>query len=441
MNLPETFIFRTKALLGEEWDAFEQALKEEIPTSIRLNPSKINETPNCENIQISEIPWTSYGYYLSSRPSFTLDPLFHAGCYYVQEASSMYLEQIIKKQVSGAVKVLDLCAAPGGKSTHLASILPENSLLVANEVIRSRSHILAENIIKWGNPNTIVTNNDPAHIGKLSHFFNVILADVPCSGEGMFRKDPTSINEWSVHNVQLCAERQRRIIADVWDSLKPNGLLIYSTCTYNKDENEDNIHWICNELGAEIVEMPQRFMPHKTKGEGFFIAAIRKKEKSESNDRKQKRASNEKTITIPEELKKWLHNPTEFTFLAENNSFVAIPNIHINSYKQIKEQLKIISAGVALGESKGKDIVPAHALALSTEMARDAFPIWEINRETALKYLSKESFTNLPAHLSKGYLLVRFQNHSLGFVKNIGNRANNLYPQEWRIRMAVKDFS
>ena len=438
MNLPEAFISRTKALLGEEWDSFEQALKEEAPTSIRLNASKMNKLQ--ENMQVSEVPWASNAYYLSSRPSFTLDPLFHAGCYYVQEASSMYLEQIIKKQVFEAVKVLDLCAAPGGKSTQLASILPENSLLVSNEVIRSRSHILAENVIKWGNPNTIVTNNDPVNIGKLNDFFDVIVADVPCSGEGMFRKDPNSISEWSVHNVQLCAERQRRIIADVWNSLKENGLLIYSTCTYNREENEDNIHWICDELGAEIVENPQRFMLHQTKGEGFFIAAIRKKDKSENHRRIANYRSSSLQGSLPkqsENICAWLNHPNDFTFLSENNSFAAIPSIHIDSYKQIKEQLKVISAGISLGENKGKDMLPAHSLALSTSLALNAFPVWEVDKQTALKYLSKESFTNLPAHLPKGYVLVSFQNHLLGFVKNIGNRANNLYPQEWRIRMSI----
>jgi len=435
MNLPEAFISRTKILLGEEWSLFEQALSENAPTSIRLNPKKEKVTPTFEDIEFTEIPWASHAYYLSARPSFTLDPLFHAGCYYVQEASSMYLEQLIKNQVTQPVKVLDLCAAPGGKSTQLAAVLPEGSLLVSNEVIRSRSYILAENLIKWGNPNVIVTNNDPANIGKIKELFDVIVADVPCSGEGMFRKDPASINEWSVHNVQLCAERQRRIIADVWPSLSPGGLLIYSTCTYNREENEDNIHWFCDELGAEIVEQPHRFMPHQSKGEGFFIAAIRKNEGQERPEKRKQKNRNDKKNVIPELLKSWINQSEDFTFLSENNSFRAIPNIHLESYKLLEEHLKIIHAGVSLGEIKGKDIIPTHALALSNVIAANAFPIWELDKETALKYLRKESFSDIPLHLPKNYLLVSFQNQPLGFVKNIGNRANNLYPQEWRIRM------
>ncbi|MDR0865263.1 MAG: RsmB/NOP family class I SAM-dependent RNA methyltransferase [Candidatus Symbiothrix sp.] len=468
MELPEIFISRTKALLGAEWEAFEQALEETSPTSIRLNqrasppaPSPQGEgkkpvqdrTPQppllVERGQGERlVPWASNAYYLDSRPSFTLDPLFHAGCYYVQEASSMFLEQVINKHISQPVKVLDLCAAPGGKSTQLVSVLPEGSLLVANEVIRSRSYILAENLIKWGNPHTIVTNNDPSAMGKLDNFFDVIVADVPCSGEGMFRKDPGAIHEWSIHNVQLCAERQRRIIADGWPALRPGGLLIYSTCTYNREENEDNIAWICKELGAEITEEPHRFMPHRTKGEGFFIAAAKKNEPLNplkgtlANARNRKGAGSKSPLQgvggkSPLGVESWLTNFSDFSIFSENNTFTAIPSIHSDDYLFLKNRLKIVTGGIPLGEMKGKDLIPAHALALSNFLSPAAFPALELDKEAALNYLRKEALQEIPPELPKGYIIVTYLGHPLGFIKNIGNRANNLYPQEWRIRMKI----
>ena len=417
MQLPEAFIIRTKERLGDEWAAFEQALSEESPVSIRLNPRKATPDFLSGVLPLSEpVPWATDGYYLDSRPSFTLDPLFHAGCYYVQEASSMILEHFVRNYFPNPAKVLDLCAAPGGKSTHLSSLLKDESLLVANEVICSRANILAENLIKWGNPNTIVTGNDPVEIGRsLPAFFDVIVADLPCSGEGMFRKDTTAIAEWSVNNVRLCAERQRRIIADVWPALKPGGILVYSTCTYNREENEENVEWICREFAAGLLEEPRRMMPHKIKGEGFFIAWMRK---------------NEKIIPITRHS-----SPVTRHSSLESSRKISIPDIHYPDYIQIKNSLRIISAGVALGEVKGKDQIPAHGLAMSNTLSDSVFPKWEVDKETALKYLRKEALQNIPPEIPKGYVLITYKGCPLGFVKNIGTRANNLYPQEWRIRM------
>ncbi|GHT77237.1 rRNA cytosine-C5-methyltransferase [Bacteroidia bacterium] len=441
MELPADFIFRTRALLGDDWGAFEQALSEEIPTSIRLNPAKpLPEACLTSLAPAEKVAWASDAYYLNARPVFTLDPLFHAGCYYVQEASSMYLETVMKKQVSEKVKALDLCAAPGGKSTQLISTLPAGSLLVANEVIRSRAHILAENLTKWGNPHTIVTNNDPADFGKIPGFFDVLLTDVPCSGEGMFRKDPNAVQEWSVRNVQLCAERQRRILADSWPALKAGGILIYSTCTYNREENEDNLQWICEELGAEIIEQPRRFLPHRTKGEGFFIAVLQKNEtenSTENNRTKKRQPTNKQTVKIPQEIKQLLVNADDFSFFADKNVFSAFPSTLEPDYLFLKDRFKILSAGVRLGEWKGKDFIPDHALAMSVALSPGAFPKWELDKPAALLYLRKETIPPLPSEFSKSYVLVTYRNIPLGFIKNIGNRSNNLYPQEWRIRMAI----
>ncbi|MDR1526225.1 MAG: rRNA cytosine-C5-methyltransferase [Dysgonamonadaceae bacterium] len=432
MQLPEAFITRTKALLGNEWPAFEQALQEEPPVSIRWNPAKkpLHYPFSCDE----KVPWASHACYLPSRPSFTFDPLFHAGCYYVQEASSMYLESIVKKQITQPVRVLDLCAAPGGKSTQLLSVLPEGSLLVANEVIRSRAAVLTENLTKWGNPYRVITNNDSVEIGRLTGFFDLLVADVPCSGEGMFRKDPVALKEWSIPHVRFCSERQKRIIADSWPALSPGGLLIYSTCTYNREENEDNIDWICRELGAELVEAPRRFMPHKphkVNGEGFFIAAVRKTGDAGRNLRRPKAAKVETFAGT----KEYLLHPERFVFLREKDRTIAFPAHYSADYPVLKKHLKILSAGVALGEPKGKDWIPMHELAMSTALDIHAFQRWETDKATALHYLRKEALPDIPVGLPKGYLLVTYGHCPLGFVKNIGVRANNLYPSDWRIRM------
>jgi len=446
MILPSGFITSTKALIGEEFVQLETALTAESPVSIRLNQAKGLSERNEE-----PVAWCKTGYYLPERLSFTFDPLFHAGAYYVQEASSMFLEQAIVNLINGPVKCLDLCAAPGGKSTHLAGILPEGSLLVSNEVIRSRSHILAENITKWGNPYTIVTNNDPEEIGRLTHMFDVIVADVPCSGEGMFRKDPESFTEWSETNVDMCASRQRRIIHDAWNALKPGGILIYSTCTYNTKENEDNIHHFITDLDADPVPIPiqkewnitgalkynhpvYRFFPHKTKGEGFFLAAIRKKEDTIKEIRlKPKKEKKAAGSTLPTHVADWLTIPDLFSIEVKGEIIKAYPALYTGHYRYISEYLRVVSAGISIGEIKGKDIIPSHSLALSNFFNRDSFQILELSWEESISFLRKEA---LPPAVDKekGCLLVTYKNFPLGFVKNLGNRMNNLYPQEWRIR-------
>lgn len=307
MELPASFVDYTRSLLGEEeYEKLAVALQQEPPVSIRFNNEKWkmqDEGLSAVHSPFDRVPWSSEGVYLDERLTFTFDPLFHAGCFYVQEASSMFVEQALRQYIKEPAIMLDLCAAPGGKSTHARSVLPEGSLLVANEVIRNRSQVLAENLAKWGHPDVVVTNNDPADFSALPSFFDVILTDVPCSGEGMFRKDPVAIEEWTPENVEICWQRQRRIIADIWPCLKPGGILIYSTCTFNTKEDEENVRWIQQEFGAELLPLEVReewnitgnllkdestgtvhlegipvyhFFPHKTKGEGFFLAVLRK---------------------------------------------------------------------------------------------------------------------------------------------------------------------
>lgn len=373
----------------------------------------------------------------------------------------MFLEQAIRTYVTTPVRCLDLCAAPGGKSTHLSSLLPDGSLLVSNEVIRNRSYILAENLAKWGNASTIVLNNDPAEIGEaLPEQFDLIVTDVPCSGEGMFRKDEASVGEWSVENVQLCAARQRRILHDIWPALRPGGLLIYSTCTYNTEEDEENVRHIVEELGAEALPIATdeawhvtgplrygnpvyRFFPHKTKGEGFFLAILRKEGDEEyeaENERPTKSSKNKgkkdkkATLPIPQEAWDYFREKENITLEWDGPQLRMIPTTHKSFIDRIRDKrLRILSAGVVVGESKGKDLIPSQALALSQELNPSAFPDAELTWEEAIRYLRKEAIT-LPEGLPKGYLLMRYQGIPLGFVKHLGNRSNNLYPQEWRIR-------
>lgn len=466
MELPVSFADRTRSLLGdEEYQKLADALNDEQPVSIRLNEAKYPVASfSLFHDFAGRVPWSSAGLYLNRRLTFTFDPLFHAGCYYVQEASSMFVEQVLRQYVGETSAVmLDLCAAPGGKSTHARSVLPEGSLLVANEVIRNRSQILAENLTKWGYPGVVVTNNDPADFSGLEGFFDVILTDVPCSGEGMFRKDPVAVSEWSPENVDICWQRQRRIISDIWPSLKPGGLLIYSTCTYNTKEDEENIRWIRDEFGAEIlpVDVPDdwnitgnllvgedfpvyRFLPHRTKGEGFFLAVLCKP--GEDNGQtwiqqaptqgKKKVASKSPSTVSKEQLstaRSWLLSPDDYEFSANGTMITAFPKEYISELSALQQSLRVIQAGVALAEVKGKDLIPNHALAMSHALRGAAFPRAEVSYEQAIAYLRKEAIV-LSGEVPRGYVLLTYMNIPLGFVKNIGNRANNLYPQEWRIR-------
>ena len=456
MNLPQSFVERTRQLLGDEqYPLFEQALGTEVPVSIRPNRMKCNLPVAGE-----PVPWAPSGIYLEKRPTFTFDPLFHAGCYYVQEASSMFVERVLREYVQEPVVMLDLCAAPGGKSTLCRSALPEGSLLVANEVMRNRSQILAENLMKWGHPEVVVTNNDPADFTDLTHLFDVILTDVPCSGEGMFRKDQVAVDEWSLENVDICWQRQRRILSDIWPALKPGGLLIYSTCTFNREEDEDNVAWIARELGADMLEVPveeawgitgnligdsfpvYRFLPHKVKGEGFFLAVLRKHagevETVEPRAEKKKKGGKDvkgkaPQLSVPKEAKDWLQIPGDYQLTINGTNVQAFPKSHETVYTLLQQYVKVIHAGITLGEMKGKDLIPHHSLAMSTALADGAFPKAEVTYEQAIAYLRKESLV-LDAGVPRGYVLLTYQNIPLGFMKNIGNRANNLYPQEWRIR-------
>lgn len=477
MQLPAAFAQSTRNMLGEEeYSRLSAALLGEAqPVSIRLNAQKCGHFPS-SILQSSwkKVPWAEDGFYLDSRLTFTFDPLFHGGCYYVQEASSMFVEQAVRQYLPlRPIAALDLCAAPGGKSTHLRSLLPVGSLLVANEVMRNRVQILAENLTKWGHPDVIVTHSDPSDFTPLEHLFDFILTDVPCSGEGMFRKDETAVSEWSPENVEICWQRQRRILADIWPCLKPGGLLIYSTCTYNTKENEENVRWIRDELGADILPLDvpagwgitgnllagedfpvYRFLPHKTQGEGLFLAVLRKVGEGDdadsepmmrmervNADRQRGKKGNNGKSTAPAAFGKeqltmmqgWLHDADAYTLMPDGPMLTAFSKAWLPVLSLLKQRVRIWQAGLELARLKGKDCIPAHALALSNLLKRDAFVCREVDYHMAIAYLRKEA-VNLSDTDTRGFVLVTYRGFPLGFVKNVGNRANNLYPQEWRIR-------
>lgn len=466
MELPALFVESMRSLLGaEDFVSFESALAADAPSSIRLNESKLT-TELC--FQGKAVPWCVSGRYLEKRPSFTFDPLFHAGCYYVQETSSMFLAQALQQYLpEEAVVALDLCAAPGGKSTLMRSLLPDGSLLVANEVMKNRVQILAENLTKWGNPDVVVTQSDPSAFGALPEVFDVMLTDVPCSGEGMFRKDPVAVEEWSPENVELCWQRQRRILSDVWPALKPGGLLIYSTCTFNTLENEENVRWICEELGAEVLPVSideswritgnmladadfpvYRFLPHRTQGEGLFLVVLRKAEnagtavdfplgsrggKKGAKNRKKGGQQGGNLKEISAKAARWLELPDKYTLQAEEDELRVVPASYVSLLERFRDALRIVQCGTPVGSVKGKDLIPAHAVAMSMLLKRDAFPAFEVNYEQAIAFLRKEAMV-LDAEVERGYVLLTYRHVPIGFVKHLGNRANNLYPQEWRIR-------
>jgi len=441
MNFPDSFVKKTKDLLGDDYLELEKALESTPSISIRVN-NKMNYVPSEE-----QVTWCENGYYLKERPLFTADPFLHAGIYYVQEASSMFLSQVVKQHFPDAKTVLDLCAAPGGKSTLLTQTLPETSLLVSNEIIRSRAYILTENLIKWGNPNVVVTNNEPTDFDKLPGFFDAIVVDAPCSGEGMFRKDAGAIQEWSEYNVKLCASRQREILSNIWDSLKTDGILVYSTCTFNREENEDNVSWICKELGADLLRVDlhgneditttdfgYRFYPHKTKGEGFFITVLQKKSDQNRSLKIKKRDTKEmKSVSINDFSTISLAKNKNWEIILENNRITAYDKNRITDYLFLNNHFKCLNSGLFLGEMKGSDFIPSINIALSKELDKQSVETVEVDYNTAIAYLKKETI-HLPDS-KRGYVLICYKGQSLGWVKNLGNRCNNMYPQEWRIRM------
>lgn len=452
-TLPAAFQERMQLKLPGESDFFFDALEQKTPVSFRLNNSKSNYPPTILSGDLQAIPWATAAYYLSERPSFIFDPFFHAGSYYVQEASSMFIEELVKQhiQTDQSLKVLDLCAAPGGKSTHLLSMINDNSILISNEVIGSRATILAENMTRWGRSNVVVTNNDPEHFLLLENCFDLVLVDAPCSGEGMFRKDPNAMNEWSENHVQLCSSRQKRILEQAASLVRPGGHLIYSTCTYNEEENEQQVLRLCEEQGfcslktmldpawgiTESIPKADtytyRFYPHKTRGEGFFAAILQKPE--EGTEGHWPRPS--KKISLPskksiEVVKKYLEDPSGLCFIQHKEQVLAIPtSVADEMTGLLNTSLHIRLFGTDLGQVMHEELIPAHAFALSL-IRKKTLPGVSLGLDDAIAYLQKKDI-KIPGY-AKGWYLIDYMGAVIGWAKILPNRVNNSYPKEWRIR-------
>ncbi len=446
----------------------------EPSVSVRVNPVKAPaEAPSSE-----QVPWCAEGYYLAERPLFTFDPALHQGRYYVQDASSMAIGAAIRQIApDGPVRYLDACAAPGGKTTCAISALPEGSLVVANEYDFKRAEILAENVAKWGNPNVMVTRGDTSRLARLTEFFDIVAVDAPCSGEGMMRKDAYAREQWSPALVAQCAATQRQILSNVWQALRPGGYLIYSTCTFNLTENEENLSWLISEFGAQPLPIPSldslpaivhgintphpcyRFLPGRIRGEGLFLALLRKPQSGCASHRGQVSVGAEigtgdsplyhpgpsKMVqgTVPCTKKKkqvvqgtvpcttWLERPDDWRIVTIGDEVYAQPARWADDMTLIMKKADALMPGLHLATVKGRDLVPAHELALSTALSPTVFPQCEVDRSTAIAYLQRQSLT---IDAPKGYVLLTYDGLPLGLVKNLGNRANNLYPKNWRIR-------
>jgi len=439
---PKAFEARIKEQFGTDSPAFLNALQNIPNTSVRLHPKKPLHMGD------SPVPWCENGFFLNERPSFSLDPCFHAGAYYVQEASSMFLKTAIEQiigNLEGPKKVLDLCAAPGGKSTLLLECLRQEDVLIANEIITNRNSILQENLTKWGYPNYMVTRSDPEKFGALHHLFDLVCIDAPCSGEGMFRKDPSAINEWSLDNLKVCEARSSRILYDVWPSVKPGGYMVYSTCTFNPKENEILLADFIESKNAMSVQLDiedgqtvycgnwkgvhyYQFLPHLSKGEGFFLAVLKKQ-----GERK-------KEEIIPEnKVPKWAMQFQEFLKPDYRWHWLIINDLlHVRTveaqslYDQINSRLYFTKSAIEIGKIIKEELLPSHELALSVALNLDNCQKYEVDVTVALEYLRKG--TNFKIEGPKGWVLLTYKHLPLGWIKNLGNRINNYYPVAYRLR-------
>lgn len=480
IELPEGFLDGFTALDDHQKQLLLEALDDSAPVSIRLNPDKAGTGADLELLDGSSdsIGWCSNGYYLGDRPKFTLDPLHHSGRYYVQEAGSMFIEQLFRQGACSnyePMTILDLCASPGGKSTLLSSLAPEGAIVVANEVIHARTGVLAENVRRWGRGNTAVSSNDAAHFRGLNSFFDLIVVDAPCSGEGMFRKDHKARGEWSAKAVEMCAARQRRILSDIWGALKVGGTLVYSTCTFNNSENEDNVRWLSDNFDCRPLHIETsddwgivrgevcgietfRFLPHKTRSEGFFAAIMQKGSSSSltlgapddfaseqdaaprNKDKKNKKKAAQSgsknifaAVTQAEkaELERWVESPEKLHFARIGDSCFAFEKDSFAELEMVAANLGVVYSGVAMGRFFGSDFKPEHALALYKGVNRTVRPTVELTREQALEYLRKH---DLDASLFEaGINLLCYKNTPIGWIKRSGNRTTNMLPKELRI--------
>ncbi len=454
-NIPQAFLERIAAYSSPFLAGLGDALATTAPeVSIRVNTAKGASLPsNADTVKW----WSKGGFYLSERLPFTFDPALHQGLYYVQDASSMAIAAIVShlSEGQGALRYLDSCAAPGGKTTAAIDALPDGSLIVANEYDFRRANILAENVSKWGNPRVVVSRGDTAKFTNLPGFFDIVAADVPCSGEGMMRKDAEAAAQWSPTLVNECAARQREIVDNVWTALRPGGYMIYSTCTFNRDENEDIVDYIVNEYGAHTIAIPAldahseiapaifgdnkcyRFIPGRTRGEGLFVCVLQKPQDAEvRKPKKNKQRDNKPRITLSAEHAKlartWLLGDYDLRLSADGESLYAVPKDIAEAVSTLSSTLDVVELCLCVGRIKGRDLIPSQQLALSLALDPSTFARVNVDYKTALTYLRRETIAASEG-APRGFNLLYFDNTPLGFVKNLGNRVNNLYPTQWRI--------
>ena len=446
--LPERFVETMREALGADAEKLFAALDTEPAVSVRHNPAKPAECFDGE-----AVGWCKWGRYLAERPQFTLDPLTHGGAYYVQEASSQFVAHLLENYDMEGRRVLDMCAAPGGKTTIYSTLVGRKGLVVANDISHSRAMALADNVQRWGMGNVVVTCNEPAHIGAFTHWFDVVAVDAPCSGEGMFRKMDEARSEWTPSSPELCAERQREILAEAWRVLRPGGTLIYSTCTFNPTEDEGVVEWFMSEYGEELesadrVETSEdwgvvrsdigafqcfHFYPHKARGEGFFAAVARKRDGAvrRSMPKARRKLFSQCAKGDVKELSRWVDDASQHTFMMVGEDIYAYNSAVADAVVTLSENLSVVYSGVAMGRIFKSRLKPEHPLALYVGLNRSAVPMVNVSLDDALDYLRRNDIA--ASQFEEGINIVGYKDVPIGFVKRIGVRCNNMYPKDLRI--------
>ena len=446
--LPEEFKLRMHEELGAEAEELFKALDTEPLTSIRLNPLKPAEVFEGE-----AVGWSPCGRYLGSRPQFTLDPLLHGGAYYVQEASSQFVGYLLRGFDLEGRRVLDMCAAPGGKSTIYSTLVGRSGLVVANDISRNRALALADNVQRWGVGNVVVTCNQPSHIGEFEHWFDVVAVDAPCSGEGMFRKMDEARTEWSPSSPEVCAERQREILTQAWRALRPGGTLLYSTCTFNSLEDEGVVKWLMEEYGDELVAADRveleddwgvvrsdigvfqcfHFYPHKAQGEGFFAAIARKADgpNHRTNVKPRRKLFQMLAKADEAEVARWVDNPQNVAFRLVGEMIYGYDKSVVDDVVALSEALSVVYSGVCFGQIFKRKLKPEHPLALYVGFNNDVVPSVEVDLDTALDFLRRQDVA--AGEFEEGINRVVYRGVAIGFVKRIAGRCNNMYPKDLRI--------